>query len=191
MTELEAMQAFEEKRAVSYRPYKAFPEITFEYIEAVRRVRSGDKIKLYVELNERRRTDITKGANSLLVTLPENISLNGAYEIKKKAQRRLPQYHKFGKYKNVLLTDDQMKKLCEKVPNFDYWIERLSEYMKSSGKRYADHLATIENWVNRAEEKKKSAATSRKSKFNNYTDTNKPDYSNFSEQILKDMLKEE
>lgn len=30
-----------------------------------------------------------------------------------------------------------------------------------------------------------------KSKFNNYTDTNKPDYSNFAEQILKDMLDEE
>lgn len=37
-------------------------------------------------------------------------------------------------------------------------------------------------------EPKKSAA---KSKFNNYTDTNKPDYSNFAEQILKDMLDEE
>lgn len=31
----------------------------------------------------------------------------------------------------------------------------------------------------------------KKSKFNNYTDTNKPDYSNFAEQILKDMLDEE
>lgn len=30
----------------------------------------------------------------------------------------------------------------------------------------------------------------KKSKFNNYTDTNKPDYSNFAEQILKDMLAE-
>ncbi len=30
----------------------------------------------------------------------------------------------------------------------------------------------------------------KKSKFNNYEDTNKPDYSNFAEQILKDMLGE-
>ncbi len=31
---------------------------------------------------------------------------------------------------------------------------------------------------------------SKKSKFNNYEDTNKPDYSNYAEQILKDMLGE-
>ncbi len=35
-------------------------------------------------------------------------------------------------------------------------------------------------------EKKRTA----KSKFNNYTDTNKPDYSNFAQQILQDMLDE-
>ncbi len=43
--------------------------------------------------------------------------------------------------------------------------------------------------------KMKSAPTKvktsgKKSKFNNYEDTNKPDYSNFAEQILKDMLGE-
>ncbi len=36
----------------------------------------------------------------------------------------------------------------------------------------------------------KVRSNSRKSKFNNYEDTNKPDYSNFAEQILKDMLGE-
>ncbi len=36
----------------------------------------------------------------------------------------------------------------------------------------------------------KTKATTKKSKFNNYVDTNKPDYSNFAEQILKDMLEE-
>ena len=30
----------------------------------------------------------------------------------------------------------------------------------------------------------------KKNKFNNYTDTNTPDYSNFSEMILKEMLEE-
>lgn len=36
----------------------------------------------------------------------------------------------------------------------------------------------------------KEKITPKKSKFNNYTDTNKPDYSNFAEQILQDMLDE-
>ena len=36
----------------------------------------------------------------------------------------------------------------------------------------------------------KVRSNSQKSKFNNYVDTNKPDYSNFAEEILKDMLGE-
>lgn len=36
----------------------------------------------------------------------------------------------------------------------------------------------------------KPKAKAKKGKFNNYEDTNKPDYSNFAEQLLKDMLDE-
>lgn len=36
----------------------------------------------------------------------------------------------------------------------------------------------------------KTKTNSKKSKFNNYEDTNKPDYSNFAEEILRDMLGE-
>ena len=36
----------------------------------------------------------------------------------------------------------------------------------------------------------KAKPVSKKSKFNNYEDTNKPDYSNFAEEILRDMLGE-
>ena len=36
----------------------------------------------------------------------------------------------------------------------------------------------------------KERSNAKKSKFNNYVDTNKPDYSNFAEEILKDMLGE-
>lgn len=36
----------------------------------------------------------------------------------------------------------------------------------------------------------KERSNAQKSKFNNYVDTNKPDYSNFAEEILKDMLGE-
>ena len=38
--------------------------------------------------------------------------------------------------------------------------------------------------------KVKAAESKQKSKFNNYTDTNKPDYSNFSQKIIEDMLAE-
>lgn len=58
--------------------------------------------------------------------------------------------HKYGQYSNVLLSDEEMEKLINEFPN-DYSdrIERLSEYMASTGKSYKSHLATIRNWAKR------------------------------------------
>lgn len=56
--------------------------------------------------------------------------------------------HKYGEYKNVLLTDEQYQKLTEEFPN-DYQrrIEEVSEYCASHGKTYKNYLATIRNWA--------------------------------------------
>lgn len=64
-----------------------------------------------------------------------------------------PIRHKYGTYKNVLLTDDDMKKLKNEF--HDDWqsrIERLSEYIASSGKAYKNHLATIRVWAKKDKE---------------------------------------
>ena len=65
-----------------------------------------------------------------------------------------PARHKYGEYKNVLLSDEDMKKLKAEFP--DDWqqrIERLSGYIESTGKSYKNHLATIRNWAKRDKEK--------------------------------------
>lgn len=56
--------------------------------------------------------------------------------------------HKYGMYENVLLTDEDYQKLKEEFPH-DYTdrIERLSEYIASTGKKYKSHLATIRAWA--------------------------------------------
>ncbi len=56
--------------------------------------------------------------------------------------------HKYGEYNNVLLSDPDYEKLKSEFP-YDYTerIERLSEYMASTGKSYKNHLATIRNWA--------------------------------------------
>lgn len=61
-----------------------------------------------------------------------------------------PERHQHGEYKNVLLTAEELRKLSEEYPN-DYQerIEELSRYMKSTGRVYKDHLATIRNWARR------------------------------------------
>jgi len=57
---------------------------------------------------------------------------------------------KFGYYNNVLLSEKDHLKLIEEFPS-DYGerIERLSEYIASTGKKYKDHLATIRSWAKR------------------------------------------
>ena len=59
-----------------------------------------------------------------------------------------PTKHKYGMYKNVLLSDEEYQKLIEEFPH-DYTerIERLSEYIASTGKKYKSHLATIRSWA--------------------------------------------
>ena len=61
-----------------------------------------------------------------------------------------PVRHKYGEYKNVLLSDEDMEKLKTEFPtDWEERIERLSSYMASMGKSYKNHLATIRNWAKR------------------------------------------
>lgn len=63
--------------------------------------------------------------------------------------------HKYGMYENVLLTNEDYQKLKEEFPH-DYTerIERLSEYIASTGKKYKSHLATIRAWARKDAEVK-------------------------------------
>jgi len=55
----------------------------------------------------------------------------------------------YGEFKNVKLTKEEYKKLEEKklLP----YIEQLSSYIASSGKKYKSHYATILNWSRKRE----------------------------------------
>lgn len=59
-----------------------------------------------------------------------------------------PVRHKYGAYKNVLLSDEDYTKLQDEFPrDWSERIERLSEYIASTGKSYKNHLATIRSWA--------------------------------------------
>ena len=58
-----------------------------------------------------------------------------------------PVKHKYGEYKNVLLTDSELEKIKAEYPDWEDRIERLSSYVASTGKRYKSHYATIRNWA--------------------------------------------
>lgn len=77
-----------------------------------------------------------------------------------KKSKAKPVRHKYGEYKNVLLSDEQMEKLKIEFPN-DYQerIERLSEYCESSGKTYKNYLATIRSWARKEKSEPKNASS--------------------------------
>lgn len=54
---------------------------------------------------------------------------------------------KYGEFKNVLLTEEEFNKLEQ--ANLLPYIEKLSSYMESKGKKYKSHYATILNWTRR------------------------------------------
>lgn len=59
-----------------------------------------------------------------------------------------PVKHKYGEYKNVLLTDEEVQKLLAEFPDdLQERIDRLSEYIESTGKKYRSHFATIRAWA--------------------------------------------
>jgi hypothetical protein len=67
---------------------------------------------------------------------------------KEEAAPPKPTRHKYGLYENVLLTDEEYMKLKEEFPHdLSERIERLSEYIASTGKKYKSHLATIRSWA--------------------------------------------
>lgn len=93
---------------------------------------------------------------------PENLPLEIAENKNNKnnendfnnSDNKKPTRHKYGTYKNVLLTDEDMEKLKSEFP--DDWqnrIERLSDYIASSGKTYKNHLATIRVWAKKDKER--------------------------------------
>ncbi len=70
------------------------------------------------------------------------------------SKKSKPTKHKYGEYKNVLLTDEELEKLKDEYPDWEERIERLSSYVASTGKSYKSHYATIRNWARKDAERR-------------------------------------
>ena len=67
--------------------------------------------------------------------------------------------HAYGRYRNVFLSSAELAELQTELPSlWEQYIERLFEYMESSGKGYKNHVATIRRWANA--DKKRGTACS-------------------------------
>jgi len=62
-----------------------------------------------------------------------------------------------GEYRNVYLTEKEYKRLKTDFAGLDALIEQLSAYIQSTGRKYADHAATLRIWAKRQQSEKKTA----------------------------------
>ena len=102
----------------------------------------------------------TNGGHLSDIRPPElEIELEKEIEIKREIEKGHPA-HTYGRYQNVFLTDEELADLQASFPAvWEQYIEKLSEYMASTGKRYQSHAATIRRWA--GEDAKKAAPPSR------------------------------
>lgn len=63
----------------------------------------------------------------------------------------------FGEYQNVFLTEMEYKRLKADFSGLDGLIDQLSAYIQSTGKKYADHAATLRIWAKRQKSEQKQA----------------------------------
>ena len=66
-------------------------------------------------------------------------------------------YLTFGEYRNVFLTVKEYRRLKADFSGLDSLIEQLSAYIQSTGKKYADHAATLRIWAKRQKSEQKQA----------------------------------
>ena len=107
----------------------------------------------------------TNGGHLSDIRPPEiEIELEKELEIKREIEKVRPETghpsHTYGRYQNVFLTDEELADLQVSFPAvWEQYIEKLSEYMASTGKRYQSHAATIRRWA--GEDAKKTVTPSR------------------------------
>ena len=74
--------------------------------------------------------------------------------IEKGREEQATPFSFYGEYKNIRLTEEEYRKLKEKLQGHtDMMIEKLSRYIKSTGKTYQDQYVTILNWYEQDKEK--------------------------------------
>ena len=88
----------------------------------------------------------------------------------------------YGEFKNVLLAEDEYEKI--KQNNLLPYIEKLSSYIASKGKKYKSHYATILNWA------RKETATNEKTPEWFKKEVKKEELTKEDKEELDNLLKE-
>ena len=105
----------------------------------------------------------TNGGHLSDIRPPEieiEIELEKEIEIEKEREGETghPTPAAYGRYNNVILTDTELSGLKTELPDkWEYYIDRLSCHIASTGKQYQSHAATIYKWAQEDTAKGKAA----------------------------------
>ena len=101
----------------------------------------NSNVSLTLDVTEPNATDIDK-------ELDKEKDIDKEKDVTPSKTKAKPTRHKYGEYKNVLLSDKQLEKLKKEFPaDWEARIERVSSYCESTGKSYKNYFATIKNWA--------------------------------------------
>ena len=103
-------------------------------------------VSLYEKQNQTQ-TMTQSGTQIVTQTVTQNVNINKTKNQKPETKKKVIK-KKFGEFENVFLSEEETVKLKAKLgENAERYIERLSNYIESSGKRYKSHYATILSWA--------------------------------------------
>ena len=99
----------------------------------------------------RKPTKLTAGKTDLMTVgkpSPNQTNINNLIESQTKRASEGQPPAAYGRYKNVFLSDADLLGLEKDFPGkWEYYLDRLSCHIASTGKRYKSHAATIYKWA--------------------------------------------
>lgn len=129
--------------------------------------------QLAVRLRECRKTGVITGelateAATYIETSAAWIKAlsSGDYPQPAESKKKPVQKHKYGEYKNVLLSGEELDKLRERFRDADARIDKLSEYLECKNVSYKSHYAVILKWARDDEAKRRGESGGENSSFN-------------------------
>ena len=92
------------------------------------------------------------GGNNLkqICSVERELEIERDKEIEKEGEveKETPAHATYGRFNNVFLSDAEINGLKSELPGkWEYYIDRLSMHIASSGKQYHNHAATIYKWA--------------------------------------------
>ena len=122
----------------------------------------ADRKREYRQRIETDRTNVQTNLRQISEKYPPEIEIELEKEIEIEKEREGETGHPapaaYGRYNNVILTDTELSGLKTELPDkWEYYIDRLSCHIASTGKQYHSHAATIYKWAQEDAAKGKAA----------------------------------